>query len=244
VPIEAEFPLFDPHNMPSPWDLLSFFINPEGRRLLPFEKPFELATATEQLDYLRAKREEGLGKIGRARGDVAKHLRGLREKMYVSALFQLSAASYNFMNKELRDFLNLNDDGTDDYNFDVLKDDTTNWKEETSFGSQMHQTYAEPDDPTKLNAKFVNKDGREAVFDPSGDMIRDYPDKGTYNYANAPDPLHAPCDMAPYMRLMDLEYPHIQRINRFAGSPYSHWPNSELWGMDKERILRAINERR
>ena len=92
------------------------------------------------------------------------------------------------MNKELRIFLNLNENGTNDYDYDVLSKDTANWSETLSYGSQMHQNTAldtkisiitghyrsdlriHYDIPiytsvyNRLNAKFTNTDGREAVF--------------------------------------------------------------------------------
>lgn len=85
------------------------------------------------------------------------------------------------MNGDLRDFLNLKEDGTMNYNIDELRSDPS-WKELCSIGSQYHQSKA--GDNNQLNAKFVNKDGREVVISIDKVVSSSYPDKGTFNYKN------------------------------------------------------------
>jgi hypothetical protein len=84
------------------------------------------------------------------------------------------------MNTTLREFLNLNDDGTPEYRYKDIYHDTK-WNEAGSIGSQYHQTDATGE---YLNAKFVNGDGRELVFDKDGKVVSTYPDKGTFNYVD------------------------------------------------------------
>ena len=89
------------------------------------------------------------------------------------------------MNEDLRDFLNLKEDGTMNYSFNDVSGDkgkSNGWKELCSIGSQYHQSTA--GDKNNLNAKFVNKDGREVVIGKDGIICNTYPDKGTFNYAN------------------------------------------------------------
>ncbi len=92
------------------------------------------------------------------------------------------------------------------------------WSETVSIGSQYHQNeaprskvsivvaYAHNDIRfpvyqevyNRLNAKFTHTDGREAVFKYPGVYLAEGPDKGTFNYANAPIPAHWPYDVTPF----------------------------------------------
>jgi hypothetical protein len=82
-------------------------------------------------------------------------------------LGKLFGINETFMNITLRDFLNLNEQGTTEYMLAEIQDDTK-WTEASSFGSQYHQTETTGD---FLNAKFVNDDGREVVFDVFGRVV-------------------------------------------------------------------------
>jgi hypothetical protein len=111
------------------------------------------------------------------------------------------------MNIELREFLNINENGVDYYTWRDMS--TSGWSETVSIGSQYHQNLA-PDTNVsiivgyyqndfgiryntpiyksvynRLNAKFTNNDGREAVFKYPGLHISKGPDRGTFNYINA-----------------------------------------------------------
>lgn len=113
------------------------------------------------------------------RGSKSAEMRELRSGMNLKGLFKLDG---DFMNGDLRDFLNLKEDGTMNYKKEELTKDS-GWKELCSIGSQYHQTNAS-NDPSNLNAKFVNKDGREVVINRDGIISNSYPDKGTFNYCN------------------------------------------------------------
>jgi hypothetical protein len=175
---------------------------------------FKGMTGTEQFNYLVDKviagsREED----GEKRGTLASELRGLCDSMNLSVLFALN--DY-FMNVELRDFLNLDSNGTMGYNYEDIKN-SKEWKESPSWTSEYHQTGATF---PYLNAKYTNiVDGRELVFDRNGNLISSYPDGGTFNYVDAtllnsainigpiilggPNGGHKLYDMNPYDRLMN-----------------------------------------
>ncbi len=153
----------------------------------------------KQMHYLQEKHSEGMRpeNAGRARGTAAAHLRLLRSYMKLDELFTMNN---RFMNVELREFLNLNENGTDMYTWNDVHQ--TGWREVLSLGSQMHQLtapdtkvsilvgYAQNGFPlyqeiyNRLNAKFCHEDGREVVFSFHREIITVYPDKGTFNYGD------------------------------------------------------------
>lgn len=108
------------------------------------------------------------------------------------------------MNEDLRDFLNTSDSG-EDYNLTEIRNDPNNWEEKEWYASLCHQSKR---DRNHRNIKFVNKDGREAVFmwvNGKYVLSLDDLDKGTYNYARntneaGPGTLHGRYDMDPYFR--------------------------------------------
>ena len=116
------------------------------------------------------------------RGAKASEMRELRNSMTLGKLFKQDE---DFMNGDLRDFLNLKEDGTMNYSIDDVKGKAARkagWTELCSIGSQYHQS--EAGDNNQLNAKFVNKDGREVVIGYDRNVSSAYPDKGTFNYKN------------------------------------------------------------
>ncbi len=154
---------------------------------------------------------------GNEKGSFAKKLRENKSMLKLNELF----SEYpTFMNVDLRDFLNCKEDGTENYNYYNLKQSNTNWKEYSSKLSACHQTSHLISNVTNeielplYNSKFVNEDGREAVFDSNHEIILSYPDKGTYNYQN-PDTFllslnslnHNKYDINPYyIYMQDLAY--------------------------------------
>lgn len=112
------------------------------------------------------------------RGAKAAEMRELRDSMKLGKLFKQDE---NFMNGDLRDFLNLKEDGTMNYKKEELIKENGG-QNYVALGSQYHQT--EAGDNNNLNAKFVNKDGREVVINKYGKISLAYPDKGTFNYKN------------------------------------------------------------
>jgi len=227
--IQAEFPWSGFDGFSNQLEALGFVLNslkwrqPNSaleqliREQIPFRNEsaiiqgFSRLSAYAQIEYLYRRYGEGMGRTGHDRGMVAKHLRNLRNGMKLRGLFSLEPS---FMNVKLRDFLNLNDDGTEIYTWDDMRRD--GWSEYSSILSQYHQMTASniglwvyhPNKPVfvyiRLNAKFGHSDGREVVFayksSSDGLLITDYPDKGTYNYRSGP--AHTTYDVKPYNDLM------------------------------------------
>ena len=132
-------------------------------------------------------------------------MRELSDSMKLGGLFNQDE---NFMNGDLRDFLNLKEDGTMNYKKEELTK-KNGWEEMCSIGAQYHQS--EAGDNNNLNAKFVNKDGREVVMNKGGEVSLSYPDKGTFNYKNGSVFSsilwggHNLYDIKPYDRLMSAK---------------------------------------
>jgi len=181
-------------------------------------------TAETQMQFLMDAVALGESLEGYERGAIADQLRIAREHFDLEGLF---TKDEGFMNEDLRDFMNLKEDGT--MNYDIRELNRTNgWTEIASFGAQYHQTEA----GQYLNAKFVNVDGREVVINYQREVVTTYPDRGTYNYVEGTlrssilDGGHRLYDMLPYDRLMDdLGYEVVLRYNINA----EHIPNSQLW---------------
>ena len=128
---------------------------------------------------------------------IAAHIRNdLRSKMKLDGLFDIDEI---FMNGRLRKLLNVNENGEDYYNFGDMKL-SSGWYKVPSYGSHYHQSRAPritawieissndftiyKNAYTRLNAKFMNRDGREAIFKWHGIYENSEPDRGTYNYFN------------------------------------------------------------
>jgi hypothetical protein len=150
------------------------YTDPDGRADVD---EFKNMSANDQLDYLKNQVALGNSLGGTEKGTIAGDLRTLRGSMKLLSLF---LQDRDFMNGELRDFLNLNTDGTDNYDISELTAQN-GWTEMSSIGSQYHQTGVIGN---RLNAKYVNDDGREVVLDSNRQVVKNYPNKGTYNYAN------------------------------------------------------------
>jgi RHS repeat-associated protein len=176
----------------------------------------------KQIQYFMYKIMMGNAVEGVARGNIAKELRGMVGSMDLEGLFALEGGE-EFMNETLREFLNLNANGTQDYSMADMTEEN-GWREYSSLTSQYHQTDVPGD---KLNAKFVNDDGREAVFTYKKELVTDYPNKGTVNYVDGWSSYggHQKYDVEPYERLMDSK--GIVRNNRFH--PIFWQGNSKLW---------------
>jgi hypothetical protein len=156
--------------------------------------------ANEQIDHLWNLCVEAERRGGTYKGTIAAHIRNdLRNKMKLDDLFAIDDF---FMNGRLRELLNVNENGEDYYNFGDMKL-TSGWYKVPSYGSHYHQNIVPRTTRrlrlnrhgkivykvvyTRLNAKFMNFDKREAVFRyPGGvsDFIDSGPDRGTYNYFN------------------------------------------------------------
>jgi RHS repeat-associated protein len=180
-------------------------------------------TAEEQMSYLRKMVNAGENMTDKEKGQLASDLRSLRGVLQLKDLFQKDE---EFMNIQLRDFLNLNKNGTNEYDSSELTD-ANGWSEMSSIGSQYHQTKAGSD----LNAKYVNQDGREVVISRSGKVITTYPDKGIFNYVNGTISSsillggHKLYDMDPYER-MNLQ-PVLRSHSLISGGAIRG--NSSYW---------------
>jgi RHS repeat-associated protein len=143
-------------------------------------KQFRKLNGEEQMAYLQSvvdRNGNNYGEANQARGNDAAHLRELRGGMKFGALFK---ANESFMNEGLRDFMNLNLDGSNVYSMADLE--KQGFKEMSSVGSQYHQSSVAKGGA--LNAKFVHKDGREIVMSSGDRVVNERRDKGTYNYVN------------------------------------------------------------
>ena len=158
-------------------------------------------TAETQMQFLMDAIELGDSLEGYERGAIAYQLRIAREHFDLEGLF---ATDEGFMNENLRDFMNIKEDGTMSYNFEDLTEGN-GWTQMASIGAQYHQTNA----GKYLNAKFVNTDGREVIINYQFQVVNSYPDRGTYNFVNGTasnsigDGAHRQFDILPYNRLMD-----------------------------------------
>lgn len=143
---------------------------------------------------------------GKDKGLAAKELRAQirnKNKFDLDSLFKIDES---FMNNELRDFLNLNENGTMEYDLRELlaasKQKESGWKELSSMISIYHQTNV----GMTLNAKFVNEDGREVIIDKWGNVITKYDkdgnfniDYGTFNHADPSNvKMHKKYDVTPF----------------------------------------------
>ncbi|MDR0320535.1 MAG: hypothetical protein LBI28_03460 [Treponema sp.] len=214
----AEWPTFYYSSVANNMELIPNFMNLSGKHLRwwanPEAVPFPQMSAIDQMIFIRRLYNEGQERGGRVKGAYAALLRGWRRSMNLPSLFSIDEP---FMNVELRDFLNVNENGEDRYTLLDMK--MPGWREENSIVSVYHQSTASDRRIriilnraivkrtieinwvyNRLNAKFVNSDGREAVFRHPGIYINNVPDKGTFNYVNAPMRGHWTYDVWPFER--------------------------------------------
>ncbi|MDR2096185.1 MAG: hypothetical protein LBP76_11830 [Treponema sp.] len=224
----------------SPFEILNE--NPSGFN-------FGYILPVDQVRYLREQFEEANASDLQNKGKKATELRNLVKEMKIDALFALEP---NFMNKDLRNFLNLKEDGTENYTWEEIRYNL-DWEEYPSAGAKFHQTTASDEYMyikmgrgnefriyTRLHAKFCNKkDGREVVFrynaeSDSGEMVTEDIDRGTYNYsgrgkiASGAETVfyggHSRFDVVPF----EKEYLSkvVCKENEYMGL---FWGNSKYW---------------
>jgi len=137
-------------------------------------KIFGKMSANKQFEYLENTVQKSKQMTNEQKGTLSNKLRGLRNSMRLEELFG-DEKSRRFMNTDLRDLLNLNENGTMEYSFDDLVK-SSEWEETMSIGASYHQNAVI--NPRYLNAKFTHKyDGREVVFNSNKQMVDLYPDK-------------------------------------------------------------------
>jgi hypothetical protein len=157
---------------------------------------FNGMTTDERAEYLKRQVIIGSAFIGNDKGAVAANLRnlkGLHNENILNELFYTStpsnsnnyyenAATYDFMNEPLREFLNLNFNGSSEYNGinNVL---TQGFSEMDYWGSLYHL------DPNYSDVKkYTHTDGREVIFGINKqtnkyEQINNELYGGTFNYA-------------------------------------------------------------
>ena len=165
----------------------------------------KFSTASEQYRILKSKVDR---LIGEDKGKFAKNVRKIIKFLKLDELF-LTYSS--FMNENLRDFLNCKEDGTENYTLEEIVNGC-GWFEYPSYKAACHQQKHNKTKSGKplFNAKFGNKDGREVVFKSDFTIVKDYPDKGTYNYVvpegsflSESSMEHKKYDVNPFYPLMD-----------------------------------------
>ena len=175
----------------------------------------------EQLKYLKEITDKEYT-TPQERANAAKILRDEirnKKKYNIDALFGLDEP---FMNTVLRDFLNTSDTGLDYVYSDMKAED--GWSLVDQSAAKEHQRTS----GDFKNQKWVNKDGREAIFRTDdgeiytlvkGGSIEAEMDKGTYNYAKNTNRWywdwtslseHGRWDMDPYFR--QWNYTPVYRI--------------------------------
>jgi hypothetical protein len=220
----------------------------------------------DQLAYLKRKVEDATGMTeipptgdegkdyGPNAGGIAADLRALLPVMKLDGLFALDK---RFMNVTLRHFLNISENGKEDYTWGEVTAPNSGWEEAKSLGAKMHQTDAPSSQVVvyrderaviraynRLNAKFTHRDGREAVFRyvnaRDRELVISYPDKGTFNYYPGRDEWdlgaasifwgpHQVYDMDTYTELMkDL------KINTRGKCNIGLQTNSHYWQFDRD----------
>ena len=211
------------------------FVDPTGMYSDDEIKSFKKSSAEEQMTFLKNEYNsvQSENSTNADRGAKAAEMRELRDSMKLGKLFKQDE---NFMNGDLRDFLNLKEDGTMNYSIDDVKGKQARkagWTELCSIGSQYHQSGA--GDNNHLNAKFVNKDGREVVISYDRIVSSGYPDKGTFNYKNGnvfSSILwggHNLYDMKPYDRYMSTSGISTEKKYNGIFSGGAWYGNSHYW---------------
>ena len=142
-------------------------------------KDFKRMNVKEQLAFLKSEVssvEPGTTSAGAKAGFMRTQLKRV---MKLQGLFYSQAGDEKFMNENLRNFLNLNSEGINNYTLtDVLKSGSGWFQMIPYLGDNEHQD----NQNGGRNIKFCNKDGREAIFDAQGNYIKDGHDVATYNY--------------------------------------------------------------
>ena len=211
------------------------YVDPTGMYSEDEIKSFKKSSAEEQMTFLKNEYNsvQSENSTNTDRGAKAAEMRELRDSMKLGKLFKQDE---NFMNGDLRDFLNLKEDGTMNYSIEDVKGKQARkagWTELCSIGSQYHQSGA--GDNNHLNAKFVNKDGREVVISYDRIVSSGYPDKGTFNYKNGnvfSSILwggHNLYDMKPYDRYMSTSGISTEKKYNGIFSGGAWYGNSHYW---------------
>ncbi|MBP3560914.1 MAG: hypothetical protein J6J67_00240 [Treponema sp.] len=164
-------------------------------------KDFKKMNVQEQLSFLKTE-VSSVTEGSTSAGTKSFYMRTqLKKFMNLEDLFNSRDGDEKFMNEDLRDFLNIKEDGSD-Y---IISDMSGNgWKRLKWPADSEHQNIQNGG----RNIKFVNEDGREAIFDSKGNFIKDTIDKGTFNYGKLnwyPASTHGRYDMKPFFRQNNIQ---------------------------------------
>jgi RHS repeat-associated protein len=164
-------------------------------------KDFKKMNVQEQLSFLKTE-VSSVTEGSTSAGTKSFYMRTqLKKFMNLEDLFNSRDGDEKFMNEDLRDFLNIKEDGSD-Y---IISDMSGNgWKRLKWPADSEHQNIQNGG----RNIKFVNEDGREAIFDSKGNFIKDTIDKGTFNYGKPnwyPASTHGRYDMKPFFRQNNIQ---------------------------------------
>jgi hypothetical protein len=177
-------------------------------------KGFNSMTVSEQTQYLERQVIIGGALFGSDRGRMTADLRGLNGLHDYNTLSSLFDQDFNFMNDELRDFLNLNVYGSNSYDYNTVASWGSGWGLPHP-GKDYHidPVYAgDPADWSRIR-KYTHDDGRETVFglnqSNKWELVTNDQHRGTYNYGYMYDFLtgtvHHDFDMDPYFKKFNLK---------------------------------------
>ena len=194
------------------------------------QNTFAKMSGTEQLIYLKTEYKsvtEGTSLYGLKAAHMRNQLKGL---MRLDDLFYGIDGDEVFMNETLREFLNTSETGENIYRIGDMKEEN-GWYKMSELGSKEHQKITIDNLP---NVKYVNIDGREAVFDGYDNFVTNEFDKATFNYGESlrisigkfktvlygftSDSTHGLYDMAPYFRQMN------KKPDYWISVPYNYLP--------------------
>ena len=172
------------------------YVDPNGR------EGEENLSVSEQLNYLMDYVEFT---SVMSREELAEAARSLRDRIHgfdLDGLILGPDGNEQFMNENLRRLLNTSDTGLP-YTIEDM-DPNRGWKESLPIAAQEHQYYV----PVGVaNRKFINDDGREAVFytrdGTNWNLSTNHRDVGTFNYGDggpSAGSRHGRWDMNPYFR--------------------------------------------
>jgi RHS repeat-associated protein len=175
------------------------YIDPNGRS---GDEPW---TVSEQLNYLREYLSDTVNMSPQEKADAAAILRddiNNSGRYDIDGLMTGVDGNEQFMNEDLRDFLNTSDTGLP-YTHEDMRGKDWSWD---FIGDREHQNNT----GSERNRKYKNTDGREAVFMKVGKnwvLSNDALDKGTFNYSLSgflPGSKHGRWDMSPYYRQFNM----------------------------------------
>jgi hypothetical protein len=167
---------------------------------------FYRINTVNQMDYLKRQVIIGGAVSGLDRGEMAAGLRDFKGLHTYKTLDDLFKTNYDFMNDELRDFMNLNEYGMDKYDYKTVSAKGSGWVDNPGKIHHMDPAYTgDPADNSRIK-KYTLNDGREVVFglntNSEWEVVTSDKYRGTYNYGHMfgalPGTIHDTFDVIPY----------------------------------------------